>query len=91
MESTNKENLDPIGHSANEDVKNYSVDSLDEEPPKTFQPDIVESSLPSNDQQTPFATDGDIASNRSDITREVEEFSDDLARELLNSVKEGGK
>lgn len=88
------------------DVKNFSVDSLEEgdeekelspAPTDTIAPatntDVESASTPpiSNDQQKPFAPDGDIASNRSDITREVEQYSEDLARELINSVKQGGK
>lgn len=93
-------------------VKNFSVDSLEEgdeeekelsappAPTDTITPtttttnvDVEPSNTPpnSNDQQKPFAPDGDIASNRSDITREVEQYSEDLARELINSVKQGGK
>lgn len=100
MESTNKENLNPEEYPIGDDVKNYSVDSLEDtdETPKEQQStaltaNIIEPLLPNNDQEKPLAPDGDIASNRqSDITREVEQYSEDLARELINSVKQqGGK
>lgn len=83
--------MDPIRYSNDEDAKNYSVDSLEETPIDTVPANIVEPLIPSNGQQKPLAPDGDIASNRSDITREVEQYSEDLARELINSVKQGGK